>query len=129
MDKHNGFDRYLLETPVNEVYANMLLKVKREILLALAKKTARPEVLESYSSFTIPEEEADWHGLRIQEAREKQWYIESLERDRRMVPKKHEYRKELHGMLKAGYLDDLDPKLLYEEQDSRGLWKKIKDKF
>ena len=36
VDQHNGFDSYLLETPVNEVYAWDLLKIKREILLKLA---------------------------------------------------------------------------------------------
>lgn len=35
--RHFGFDNYLLNTPVNEIYAIGLLKIKREMLLALAR--------------------------------------------------------------------------------------------
>ena len=36
VDEAAGFDSYLLSTPVNEVYATGLLRLKRELLLALA---------------------------------------------------------------------------------------------
>ena len=38
VDEAQGFDNYLLSTPVNEVYAWKLLRLKREILLTLADK-------------------------------------------------------------------------------------------
>ena len=75
---HNGFDSYLLENPVNEVFAINLLKIKREILLSLVRQTLCPEdevkrkeLLDKYERFIIPEEEADWHGLPLIEARHK----------------------------------------------------------
>jgi len=37
VDKHFGLDFYLLETPVNEVYATGLLQMKRCMLLALVR--------------------------------------------------------------------------------------------
>jgi hypothetical protein len=119
VDRHNGLDFYLLETPVNEIYALGLLRLKREILIALAKETLHPndagkktELLAKYKRFILPLEEADWHGLSINQAREKQWHLEALDRDATNTPLKAEFRRELVGMLKSGSLDDIDPQLL-----------------
>ena len=38
VDEAEGFDNYLLNTPVNEIYAWKLLKLKREILIQLNNK-------------------------------------------------------------------------------------------
>ena len=80
--RHHGLDYYLLETPVNEVYATNLLKLKRCILLAMARETLYPddpvrrkEVLDKYEKFRMPEEIADWHGLPIYEVNQKSFLI------------------------------------------------------
>jgi len=122
VDRHKGLDSYLLETPVNEVYAMGLLRLKREILLALVRGTLWPEdasrkeeLLCKFEKFILPEEVADWHGLSKAEAREKQWYIEALHRDTEGTrPLKEEYRKELVGLLRQGLIEDLDPQLLMD---------------
>ena len=78
MDLHQGFDAYLLENEVNEVYAKMLLNIKREILLSLVRETLWPddpvrrkELLDRFKKHILPEEEADWHGLTLNQARSK----------------------------------------------------------
>ncbi len=45
VDRHKGFDLYLMETPVNEVYAVGLLRIKREMLIALANGLPNIEVI------------------------------------------------------------------------------------
>lgn len=141
MHKHRGFDSYLLETPVNEVYAIILLKIKREILLSLVRETLCPndavkrkELLDKYREFILPEEEADWHGLPIGEARTKQLYLDQMAREQDQRPKKEAYRKELVSMLHDGYLSDMDPSLLYDKAPQEGMtvagaWKWIKKKM
>lgn len=125
IDQHCGFDSYLLETPVNEIYALVPLKVKREILLSLARETLWPDdagrkrdVLDKYKDFILPEEEADWHGLSIMEARHKFLCLERLFDEECALPKKSEYRKELVNYLKQGYLEDVDPALLHDDSSS-----------
>ena len=117
---------YLLETPVNEVYARDLLMIKRAILLALARGTHSPgdpgrkrEIDDKYMRFGVPEEEADWHGLPLIQARDKVEAEERLALERSRVPKKHEYRRELVEMLREGYLEDVDPAILYADDDEK----------
>ena len=118
VDKAGGFDYYLLKTPVNEIYAEDLLMIKREILLALCRKDELKEGLwEKYKEFALPFEEADWHGLPIELAREKQEAAERLSRDRaESTPLKAELRAELIQQLKEGAYDDIDPEVLNEEK-------------
>ncbi len=74
MDEAKGLDQYLLSTAVNEIYAWRLLKLKRELLLALENKDdfARYHVqrggvdlYEKYAAFAVPHEQADWTGLTM----------------------------------------------------------------
>ncbi len=140
-----------METPVNEVYATDLLKIKRCMLLSLIRETLYPEdavkrkeVLSKYEPFTMPEEEADWHGLPLHEAHDKQFLLEKLYKEWASRPKKEEYRQELVGMLRQGYLQDIDPSILYEDgkeprtvsqtiesvsSSTSKAFKSIKDKF
>ncbi len=97
----------------------------------------RSELMSKYERFAMPMEEADWHGLSIDgnnidlsvftiflplqfnssiDAREKQWQIEALHRDSpaNTEPMKVAYRKELVQMLKEGYMDEVDPAILYD---------------
>lgn len=121
VDQHLGFDSYLLETPVNEIYAWDLLKIKREMLLKLAdpKSDLKDEIREKYDRFKVEREEADWHGLRLHEAYDKVRRIEYLQNKSLKVPKKHEYRAELIELLQKGYLDDLDATILMQEEEEK----------
>merc|ERR1711892_60763 len=74
VDEANGFDSYLLKTPVNEVYATGLLKIKRELLLQLSDRNNFVErspgnsaIYDKFSGFSVTQEEADWHGLTLRE--------------------------------------------------------------
>ncbi len=122
VDQSGGLDYYLLTTPVNEIYAKKLLLIKREILLHLAlpeeriAADKRDEVMKKFGKFAIPKEEADWHGLPIELAREKQEATERLEQeDIESTPAKAEFRAELIQALREGAYDDLDPEILFGE--------------
>jgi hypothetical protein len=62
----------------------------------------------------LPHDEADWHGLSFNEAAHKQLILERLESEKRVVPLKEIYRKDLYDKLKRGMMDDVDTDLLYE---------------
>ena len=70
IDKSYGLDFYLLQTPVNEIYSHLGLKLKREILLALAnnQELIPSNVYSKYEAYKVPEEVALWHGLPWKEA-------------------------------------------------------------
>lgn len=128
VDEAAGFDKYLLSTPVNEVYATGLLRIKRELLLALAdkerfttKKGGRSGVYDKYQQWAVGMEEADWHGLTMQEAKKKQGTIETMQVERETVPDKMKYRKELVEMLRSGKMDELDLELAEKsEMEEKG---------
>jgi len=138
VDECAGFDKYLLSTPVNEIYATGLLRIKRELLLALSDKESfagtvaggRRGVYEKYEEWAVTREEADWHGLTLVEAKKKQAAIEARKLDAETVPDKLRYRKELVEMLRSGQLDEMEMEL--SEQTEGGLQKVftgIKKKF
>ena len=70
IDESYGLDYYLLKTPVNEIYSNLGLKIKREILLTLANKpnSLSDEIYSKYEIYKVPEDVALWHGLSWKEA-------------------------------------------------------------
>merc|ERR1712096_425529 len=93
---------YLLSTPANEVFATGLLRIKRELLLALADKErfttkagGKTEVYDKYQKWAVGREEADWHGLTLEEAKKKQARMEAEQVERETVPDKMRYRKEM----------------------------------
>ena len=115
VDISEGFDNYLLKTPVNEIYATGLLRIKRELLLKLSdpnnfttKFGGDPSVYEKYQKFAVTHHEADWHGLTFTEALRKQSRIEALEAENNVIPDKLKYRRELIEMLKSGKAEDMD---------------------
>jgi len=128
VDEAAGFDKYLLTTPVNEVYATGLLRIKREILLALSDKESfttkaggRSNVYDKYQEWVVGKEEADWHGLTLDEAKLKQARIEAEQKELETVPDKMRYRKELVEMLRSGKMDDIDLELVDDHgQESKG---------
>ena len=110
-----GFDHYLLNTPVNEVYATGLLRLKRELLLALADKESfatklggTPDIFEKYQKYALSHEEADWHGLSFVEAMRKQAKIAAREAEKSVIPDKEKFRRELVQMLRSGKTDDME---------------------
>ena len=127
VDECAGFDKYLLSTPVNEVYATGLMRIKREILLALADKErfttkagGKIGVYDKYEEWAVGQEEADWHGLSMDEAKKKQAVIESRQLEAEIVPDKVNYRKELVELLRTGQLDEMDMELAENELSDNG---------
>lgn len=143
VDQHGGLDLYLLKEPVNEVYSRFLLRLKREILLALVRRDLAPHserkkarLLTKYEPYLLPEEEADWHGLSLKDARQKQGELDRLAAQRAQVPKKVELRRELVELLRSGDMDEVDADLILEpETDStlgtaiKSVSKKLSKKF
>lgn len=103
-DKANGFDNYILRTPVHEFKSNLALKLRRKMLLSLVKEDYYPNdaerhayIKEKYKDCIIPEEEADWIGLTEEEALEKLKLQESKENP--ILPMKYAFKKELVQVL------------------------------
>lgn len=123
VDEAKGFDNYILNTPVNEIYAWKLLKLKREMLLKLCEKdnfagvNGKTDVYDKYHEHAVPHEQADWTGLTLQEAIKKQLAIDRSKAEESTVPYKSVYRKELLDLLKDGHLEELDVDLVTEKKD------------
>ncbi|KYO44564.1 large ribosomal subunit protein bL28m [Alligator mississippiensis] len=85
IDAAYGFDFYILKTSKADMCSKLGMDLKRTMLLRLARKdpnlhpndpTKREAIYNKYSEFVIPEEEAEWVGLSLQEAVEKQRLLE-----------------------------------------------------
>nr|ACO14562.1 39S ribosomal protein L28, mitochondrial precursor [Caligus clemensi] len=136
VDEAYGFDNYLLNTPVNEIYAWTLLRIKREILLSLCfpeERQLKPDVLRDYESYRVDFEVADWHGLRLEEAFHKVKRANKVEALRKScIPLKQIYREELISALKEGYLEDIDTELVIREEaekEDKGVIDSLSEKF
>uniref|UniRef100_A0A3Q0RAN8 Large ribosomal subunit protein bL28m n=1 Tax=Amphilophus citrinellus TaxID=61819 RepID=A0A3Q0RAN8_AMPCI len=90
IDAAYGFDFYILKTPKEDLNSKLGMDLKRAMLLRLARKKTelypndpikREQVYEKYKQFEIPEEEAEWVGLSLEEAVEKQRQLEHKEPD------------------------------------------------
>ncbi|XP_040571139.1 large ribosomal subunit protein bL28m [Lepeophtheirus salmonis] len=120
VDKAHGFDNYLLRTPVNEIYAWTLLKIKREILLKLCypeENQLKSDVMKDFESYRVDFDIADWHGLRLEEAFHKAKRankVKALRESR--IPLKQIYREELVNALNQGYLENIDTELIIKEE-------------
>ncbi|TRY70990.1 hypothetical protein TCAL_09301 [Tigriopus californicus] len=123
VDQYGSLDSYLLQEPVNEVYSRFLLRLKREILLALVRRDLYPhnerrkaKLLAKYEPYVLPDEEADWHGLSLKDARLKQGEMDRLAAQRAQVPQKIALRRELVDLLKGGDMDEVDADLILEPE-------------
>lgn len=134
INEAHGLDNYLLKTPVNEIYSHLGLKLKREILLKLCDlcgpgehpdvSSKRRAVLEKYGRFKVDEDVALWHGLPWNEAVHRLFVLDRLaDAEDHQMPLKHFYRQELVDLLRQGYLEDVDPSVLYGEEADRGIAK------
>nr|CAG4645888.1 EOG090X0GHI [Lynceus sp. MCZ IZ 141354] len=106
IDKHTGFDSYILETPPQDLKSNLALKIKRKLLLSLATKdfyqndpAKHNEIYEKYKKYELPLEEAEWYGLTLAEAMAK--YKATVEVRPPPVPKKLIFRQEFIEQLKS----------------------------
>ncbi|CAB3360739.1 Hypothetical predicted protein [Cloeon dipterum] len=100
---HQGFDNYILQSPACDLRSLLAVKIKRKILISLAKKDLWPdnaekrdELLTKYKEYIVPLEQAEWYGLTLKEAMVKNHLLKYVE----PVPLKHQYRKELIEYLK-----------------------------
>ncbi|VDP29437.1 unnamed protein product [Soboliphyme baturini] len=104
IDENQGFDYYILRTHVVDLHSKLGCKLKREMLLCLARKDfSSPErcqeMLEKYSEFVIPEKEAEWISLDLNEACRK---LQDEEEERyKPIPLKEIYEKELVESLRS----------------------------
>uniref|UniRef100_A0A0M3IIG5 Large ribosomal subunit protein bL28m n=1 Tax=Ascaris lumbricoides TaxID=6252 RepID=A0A0M3IIG5_ASCLU len=106
IDKHFGIDFYLLETPEIDIASKLGNKLKREILIALAKEEYYPDdeerhsyIRDKYAKFKIPLEEAEWVGLDLNEACRKQ---QDIEDSTHPEPLKYKFEEELVEKLRRG---------------------------
>nr|XP_056722217.1 39S ribosomal protein L28, mitochondrial [Euleptes europaea] len=111
IDAAFGFDRYILKTPKEELCSKLGMDLKRTMLLRLVRRdpalhpddpAKREAVYEKYKEFVIPEEEAEWVGLSLEEAIEKQ----RLREKKDPVPLFKVYVEELVQQLQEQKLSD-----------------------
>ncbi|XP_006894968.1 PREDICTED: 39S ribosomal protein L28, mitochondrial [Elephantulus edwardii] len=85
IDQAYGFDFYILKTPKQDLCSKFGMDLKRGMLLRLARQdpqlhpddpALRTAIYDKYKDFVIPEEEAEWVGLTLEEAVEKQRLLE-----------------------------------------------------
>ncbi|KAL7831657.1 hypothetical protein AOLI_G00292050 [Acnodon oligacanthus] len=85
IDAAYGFDFYILKTPKQDLNSKFGMDLKRAMLLRLARKDTelysddsvqREKIYNKYKQFEIPAEEAEWVGLSLEEAVEKQRRLE-----------------------------------------------------
>ncbi|KAK5604711.1 39S ribosomal protein L28, mitochondrial [Crenichthys baileyi] len=88
IDAAFGFDFYVLKTPKEDLNSKLGMDLKRAMLLRLARRdkelypndpVKRDTIYSKYKQFEIPEEEAEWVGLTLEEAVEKQRLLEHKE--------------------------------------------------
>ncbi|CAD5221686.1 unnamed protein product [Bursaphelenchus xylophilus] len=101
-----GLDYYLLRTPEIDVNSKLGMKLKRLILITLAKEDywlddteKHNYIKEKYKEFKIPLEEAEWVGLTLNEAAQKQ---QDIEDNTAQIPEKYKFEEELNQKLNEG---------------------------
>ncbi|KAK4813751.1 hypothetical protein QYF61_025231 [Mycteria americana] len=104
IDEAYGFDFYILKTPKADMCSKLGMDLKRTMLLRLARRdpklhpddpARREAIYNKYQEFVIPEEEAEWVGLSLEEAIEKQRLLEKKD----PVPLFKVYAEELVNQL------------------------------
>lgn len=107
VDKHEGFDNYLLKTPVQDLKSRLALRLRRKLLLSLARGDYYPNdekmhqyIKEKYAEFVIPLEEAQWIGLSESEALTKLKADEALKLAQQNRPLKELFTQELLQKIK-----------------------------
>ncbi|TDH14911.1 hypothetical protein EPR50_G00025460 [Perca flavescens] len=106
IDAAFGFDSYILSTSKEDLNSKLGMDLKRAMLLRLARRNTelypsdpvkREKVYTKYKQqFEVPEEEAEWLGLSLEEAVEKQRQLEHKEPEPLFKACVEELVKELH---------------------------------
>ena len=113
--EHYGFDHYLLKTPACDLKSELALKIKRQILVALADKTLYPndptkreKIYNKYKEYltAYTKEEIEWYGLTYMEACKK--WVKQKEQLTRVEPLKIKYRSELIAKLKENKIGEAE---------------------
>ncbi|KAM9584454.1 large ribosomal subunit protein bL28m isoform 1-T1 [Trichechus inunguis] len=111
IDEAFGFDFYILKTPKEDLCSKFGMDLKRGMLLRLARQDPqlhpddperRAAIYDKYREFVVPEAEAEWVGLTLDEAVEKQRLLE--EKD--PTPLFKDYVDELVGQLQRQALSE-----------------------
>jgi len=126
IDQHCGFDHYILSTPVQDLKSQLALSIRRKMLLALVNEEKHheseeknKEVFEKYNKYMIPKEEAEWFGLTMREAVQKQKLIEVEQNP--PVPLKYKLRQQFIEDLKNNEGAE-DEEEIEGEESSRSSW-------
>uniref|UniRef100_A0AC35U134 39S ribosomal protein L28, mitochondrial n=1 Tax=Rhabditophanes sp. KR3021 TaxID=114890 RepID=A0AC35U134_9BILA len=125
IDEAFGLDYYLLGTPDLDLASKLALKLKRHILISLAREDFYSEdevkkkyIIQKYSDFKMPLEEAEWIGLDLNEACRK---LQDLEDSLVPLPLKYRFEQELVNDLKKGVAStDLDED--YEQKPTKSVF-------
>ncbi|XP_019625252.1 PREDICTED: LOW QUALITY PROTEIN: 39S ribosomal protein L28, mitochondrial-like [Branchiostoma belcheri] len=105
IDEAYGFDYYILKTPQEDLNSQLGMDLKRAMLIKLARKDTdlyptdpekRDRIYNKYKDYVIPEEEAEWVGLRLKMAVFKMQHEEY----KPPVPLMEKYRRQLIADLK-----------------------------
>ncbi|PAV71053.1 hypothetical protein WR25_19956 [Diploscapter pachys] len=106
IDSYCGLDFYILRCPEIDLDSKFALILKREMLLALARgdfyldnEEKRNYIGAKYEEFRIPEGEAEWVGLTLNEAAAKQ---QDIEESIKPEPLKYKLERELVAKLESG---------------------------
>lgn len=115
IDEAYGLDYYILKTHEVDLKSRFGNTLKRQMLLALVRKSMYPddpkkrdEIFAKYEKFVIPEEEAEWVGLSLYDAEDKQYEIEEQERMKNLRPLKDVYAEQLLEEFKRRELEKDD---------------------
>ncbi|KAF1767849.1 hypothetical protein GCK72_007808 [Caenorhabditis remanei] len=106
IDEHFGLDYYILQSQEIDLDSKFANSLKREILLTLATESyydgddeKKAYIRQKYAEFVIPEAEAEWIGLDLNEAARKQ---QDIEDSTAPVPLKYSLEQSLLARLRDG---------------------------
>ncbi|XP_078324100.1 large ribosomal subunit protein bL28m-like [Crassostrea virginica] len=102
IDECHGFDYYILKTHERDLNSLLAMKLRREMLLALANKTCYPDnkekqekMIHKYHEFIIPAEEAEWVGLTVSQALNKAFKFRKAQPENQTKPLKEIFEEQL----------------------------------
>lgn len=134
IEEAQGFDNYILKTHEVDLKSDIGMQLKREMLIALAKKETdlypddkvkQETIYKRYKNFVMPLEEAEWVGLKPWEAMVKQKKIEAENVQNSIRPLKEAFIQETLDRLKSGEDIALTPSI--EDSKSKGIYAKMYD--
>lgn len=127
--EHYGFDHYILKTPACDLRSELALKIKRQILVALADETLYPndpakreEIYSKYKEYltAYTREEIEWYGLTYKDACKK--FLAQYHEVNKVKPLKIQYRSELIAKLEQSATDKVDDESVPTLQKRESSW-------